>query len=63
MEGLPSVIKLLPEQLEDYVRNKAKAGDFLIMYDETLDRHYGYYCTKENIGYSAKPYWSMLDWR
>ena len=44
-------------ELDDFVRNKARPDDILTAYDHYLDRYYWYLCTEDNIGKNVNPCW------
>ena len=54
---LNNIIIIFQEQLDDYVRNKAKPGDVLISRNKYTDEQYMYFCNKDNIGKYAMPRW------
>lgn len=54
---------MLPEQLDDFVRNTARAGDVAVAYDNATRRRYMYFCTEDNIGKGANPVWIAVDER
>jgi hypothetical protein len=55
-------IYILPDELEDYVQNKAAEGDILMSFSVKggIVKEYIYICTKNNIGKNIKPYWVTL---
>lgn len=59
---LPKQVFILPDELEDYVHNKAIVGDILRSFsnEHGVTREYIYVCTKDNIGKDVKPYWMVL---
>lgn len=57
------VCSMLPEQLDNFVRNTARAGDVAVAYDNATRRRYIYFCTHENIGKDARPVWMAIDER
>ena len=57
MADLLQIISLMPESLNDYIHNSAKAGDILTTYDNERGERYWYFCTKDNIGENISPSW------
>lgn len=57
----PKVVAMLPSELNDFVRNKAEAGDIAYTFDSRTDKQYVYFCTPDNIGKDINPIWMMLD--
>lgn len=60
---VPSVYSMLPNELADFVHNKAQVGDIALTRDSTTDQRYIYFCTAENIGKDINPVWMMIDER
>jgi hypothetical protein len=56
------VVYMLPDELEDYIHNKAVVGDILKSFsnEDGIYREYIYICTKNNIGKDIKPYWMIV---
>lgn len=57
----PNMYVINPDQLTEFVRNKAQSGDIVTAYDSRFDRRYYYFCTEKNVGKDATPYWMVLD--
>ena len=57
----PKLYAMLPNQLTDFVRNRAQAGDIATTYDSATDRRYIYFCTEKNIGKDINPFWMIID--
>lgn len=64
MKMLPKVIKILPEQLEDYVR-EAVIGDVFCTSINMgyYTEHYMCYCTEEIINGRENPCWLKWRWK
>ena len=60
---IPKLYAMKPEQLVDFVRNKAQAGDIAYTHDSATKRNYIYFCTEKNIGKDINPVWIMIDER
>lgn len=60
---MPKLYAILPEQLVDFVRNTAQAGDIATTYDSKTKRRYVYFCNEKNIGKDINPAWMMIDER
>ena len=58
---VPKIYAMLPNQLEDFVHNKAQAGDVATTYDSTTKSRYIYFCGPNNIGKDINPIWMMVD--
>ena len=48
---------ILPEQLDDFVHNKAEPGDIVTSYDSVRGIRYWYFCTKDNVCKGITPFW------
>ena len=60
---VPKMYAMRSEELVDFVRNKAQAGDIATTYEPTTRRRYMYFCNEENIGKDINPTWLMVDER
>ena len=58
---IPKIYCMLPGELTNFVHNIAISGDIAYSYDAQTERRYIYFCTTENIGKDANPYWIMYD--
>lgn len=59
----PSIYAIMPNQLADFVHNKAQVGDIATTYDTATNQRYIYFCTPSNIGKDINPIWMMVDER
>lgn len=59
----PKLHAMSPNQLTDFVHNKAQAGDIAITHDSTTNKKYMYFCNEKNIGKDINPVWMMIDER
>ena len=59
----PKMYVMKPEELVDFVRNKAQVGDIATTYEPATRRRYMYFCTEENIGKDINSCWMMVDER
>lgn len=57
----PKMYAMQPKDLDDFVHNKAKAGDIATAYDETTKKRFMYFCTDKNIGKDVDSHWVMVD--
>lgn len=57
----PRLYAMSPDQLTDFVRNRAQVGDIATTYDSATDRKYIYFCTEKNIGKDIDPFWMVVD--
>ena len=57
----PKVYRILFSDLYDFVRNKAQPGDIVTCNHPSTKHTYIYYCTHDNIGENANPYWIVVD--
>lgn len=60
---IPRLYALSPNELDDFVHNKAQAGDIATTYDSVTNTRYMYFCTPNNIGKNINPVWMMVDER
>lgn len=58
---IPNLHAISLIQLNDFVHNKAQAGDIAIAYDSPTNKKYMYFCTEDNIGKDVRPVWMMVD--
>lgn len=58
---IPKVHAMLPNQLSDFVHNRAQVGDIATTYDSTTNKRYVYFCNEKNIGKDINPVWMMID--
>lgn len=55
---IPKVHAMLPNQLADFVHNKAQVGDIAYTYDSATNKRYIYFCNEKK---HRKRYQSSLD--
>jgi hypothetical protein len=59
----PIVIRMKLDQLDDFIRNRAHAGDIAMARDPSTEYEYVCLCKEEHISGKVKPFWSRLDER
>lgn len=57
---IPKVHAMLPNQLADFVHNKAQVGDIAYTHDSVTNKRYIYFCNEKNIGKDVNPVWMMV---